>query len=349
LTVAKKFKKKLKDLASLLGVPFEGDGEVEITGYSGIQEGKKGNITFLADAKFDKYLENTKASAIIIKKDYNNPDITIPILRSENPYVTFIKVVELFNPREHPAPGIHQRAVIEKKVEMGMNISIGANAYIGEGTSIGDDSVIYPCAYIGKGCTIGSRVVIYPNVSVLDKTIIGSRVIIHSGTVIGSDGYGYVNVSGIHHKIPQLGRVVIEDDVEIGSNVSVDRATLDETRICKGTKIDNLVQIAHNVKIGQNTLIVSQVGIAGSSEIGNNVILAGQVGVVGHIKIGDNTIIGSQSGVSKTLPPNSRCSGSPAFDHRSWLKSATVFPKISDMLKKLKELEEKVERLEGEK
>jgi len=345
----KNFKKKLRDLASILDVTYEGDGEIEIFGYSGIQEGKKGTITFLADAKFEKYLKNTKASAVIIKKDFKAISADKPVLYSENPYYTFIKVVEIFDPVIHPEQGIHKTAVLEKDVKIGKNVSIGAHVFIGNMTEIEDDSVIYPSAYIGKNCKIGKKSIIYPNVSILDRTSIGNRVTIHSGTVIGSDGFGYINVSGVHKKIPQLGNVVIEDDVEIGSNVSLDRATLEETRICKGTKIDNLVQIAHNVKIGNNTLIISQVGIAGSSEIGSNVILAGQVGVVGHIKIGDYSMIGSQSGVGKSLPNNSRCSGSPAFNHRNWLKSITTFPKIPEMFKRIKNLEEKIAKLDMEK
>ncbi|MBU1626592.1 UDP-3-O-(3-hydroxymyristoyl)glucosamine N-acyltransferase [bacterium] len=340
--------KKVRELADLLGIPFEGDGDVEIYGYSGIQDSKKGTITFLSDKKFEKFLDKTRASAIILQKGKEYPSIKIPKLYSEYPYFTFVKIIELFKPRRHPLPGIHKTAIIEESVHFGNNVSIGAHVFIGEKTSIDDGSIIYPSAFIGRNCKIGKNSIIYPNVSILDETEVGSKVIIHSGTVVGSDGYGYINISGIHEKIPQTGKVVIEDDVEIGSNVSIDRATLDETRICKGTKIDNLVQIAHNVKIGENTLIVSQVGIAGSSEIGKNVILAGQVGVIGHIKIGDNSIIGSQSGIGKSLPPNSRCSGSPAIDHKSWLKSIVTFPKIPDMLKKLNELEERINKLDFE-
>jgi len=346
--VSAQIKKNVKQLSEFLGIPFAGDGEVEIYGYSGIQDAKEGTITFLADVKFERFLENTRASAIIVGKEFDFQSLDIPILISETPYYSFVKVVELFTPRRELQKGVHPTAVIEKGVELNDNITIGANAFIGEGTEVGQECIIYPTVFIGRNCKIGEKTVIYPNVSVLDDTEIGSNVIIHSGTVIGSDGYGYIKVGEVHKKIPQMGRVIIEDNVEIGSNVSIDRATLDATRICKGTKIDNLVQIAHNVKVGQNTLIISQAGIAGSAEIGNNVILAGQVGVVGHIKIGDNTIVGSQSGVGKSLPPNSRCSGSPVVEHKTWLRATIAFSRLPEMLKRIKELEKRVFKSERE-
>jgi UDP-3-O-[3-hydroxymyristoyl] glucosamine N-acyltransferase len=340
--------KTVKELAKLMSITFDGDGEVKISGFSGIQDGKKGTITFLSDKKFEKYLATTKASAIILEKGKEYPTVKIPKLYSQYPYFTFVKIIELFKPRKHPSSGIHPSAVIENGVHLGNNVSIGAHAFIGEGTSIDDESIIYPSVFIGRDCKIGAKSILYPNVSIMDESEIGTYVIIQSGTVIGSDGFGFMNIKGIHEKIPQMGKVVIEDNVEIGSNVSIDRAVLEETRICKGTKIDNLVQIAHNVKIGENSLIVAQVGIAGSSEIGNNVILAGQVGLIGHIKIGDNSIIGAQSGIGKSLPPNSRYSGSPAFDHKSWLRSIITFPKIPDMLKRLNDLEKKINKVDLE-
>jgi len=339
--------KSTGELAEYLGIPCEGDTSIKITGFSGIQDAKPGDITFLSDPKFANYLSTTEASAIIINRETDKSGLNIPVLISENPYLSFVKIVELFTSGRHPAPHIHEKACIAEDARLGIDIFVGANAFIGKNCTLGDGCIIYPSVYIGNNCRIGARTIIYPNASILADTEIGSDVIIHSGTVVGSDGYGFINMNGVHEKIPQVGKVVIEDNVEIGANVTIDRATLDETRICRGTKIDNLVHIAHNVRIGENSLIIAQVGISGSTEIGKNVTLAGQVGLVGHIKIGDGSIIGSQSGVNKSLPPNSIYSGSPAIDHRKWLKMVVSMPKIVDLLKKVKELEKKINELDN--
>jgi len=262
-----------------------------------------------------------------------------------NPSYAFARAIEFFYPRPSFEPGISGSAAVSEKAEIGRNVSIRAFACLEDHASIGDETVISPGVFVGENSRIGRQCLIYPNVTIRENVRIGDRVIIHSGSVIGSDGFGYVLEKGEHYKIPQVGGVIIEDDVEIGSNVSIDRATLGNTVIRKGTKIDNLVQIAHNVTIGEKSLIVSQVGIAGSTEIGSFVTLAGQVGVADHTSVDAGTIIGAQSGISGHIAKGIY-SGSPAIPHKNWLRAQALFARLPEMQKRLKELEEKIEKLE---
>ncbi|MCH7505551.1 UDP-3-O-(3-hydroxymyristoyl)glucosamine N-acyltransferase, partial [PVC group bacterium] len=243
----------------------------------------------------------------------------------ENPYYAFACILHLFDDRPKPKPGIHPKAHMGNNVRTGRDVSIGPLAVVEDGAELGDRVTIYPGVYIGPRARIGDDTILYANVTVADGVRIGKRVIVHSGTVIGSDGFGFASHEGRHYKIPQVGSVVVEDDVEIGANVAIDRGALGDTRIGRGTKIDNLVQIAHNVRIGENGLLISQVGISGSVEIGKNVTLAGQTGVAGHLKIGDKVIAGGRAGIAKDVSPGQVVSGAPAIPHRQWLESVTLF------------------------
>jgi UDP-3-O-[3-hydroxymyristoyl] glucosamine N-acyltransferase len=272
------------------------------------------------------------------------PDISIPMLVVDNPYLAFAKTLKLFYIKPYIPSGISKNAVIGKNVTLGNEVSIFSNVYICDGVAIGDRVSLYPFVYIGSNVSIGEGTTIYPNSTILDNVTIGKNVVIHSGSVLGSDGYGYVRINNTHYKIPQVGGVIVEDDVEIGANVTVDRATLGNTIIGKGTKIDNLVQIAHNVIIGKNCLIVSQAGISGSVEIGNNVTIAGQAGIADHLKIDDGVTVIGKSGVTHDLKYGIY-SGVPAIPHREWLRAQSCYAKLPDIVKRLRELEKKIEEL----
>jgi len=339
-------RKTLREIAELVGGEVVGDESLVITGVSGIKEAHEGDITFLANPKYSPLVDKTLASAIITGRDVEN--VPKPIIRTDNPSLAFTKLISSFTPSEvtHPK-GIHPSAVVGKNVKLGKDVAIGPYTVIEEGVSLGDKTVIYAGCYIGQNTKIGSQTLIYPNVSIRERVTIGERVIIHSGTVIGSDGFGFVTVEGKHHKIPQLGIVIIEDDVEIGANAAIDRARFEKTVIGKGTKIDNLVHIAHNVTIGENSLIVAQVGISGSTEIGRNVVLAGQVGIVGHIKIGDNVIVMAQSGVSKSVPADTAVWGYPAKPQDVAKRVNACVQNLPKLYEKVEELKKKIEELEN--
>jgi len=337
---------KLKEIASLIKGELKGDGDVTITGASGIKEAGDGELTFLANPKYASLVESTRAAAVIVEKGWSVPT-TKPLIRVDNASLAFNKLIELFGPKKLEFPrGVHAMAVVSKKAKLGTNVSVGPFAVIEEAAVIGDRTVIRSGVYIGHGTTVGADCHLYPNVIIRERCEIGNRVFIHGGSVIGSDGFGYVAVKGVHQKIPQIGRVVIEDDVEIGSNVTIDRARFDKTIIRTGTKIDNLVQIAHNCDIGENSIIVAQVGISGSTSIGKNVILAGQVGVVGHVSIGDNTIIGAKGGVSKSVPPNAYYIGIPAIEGKHFKKVHAAYMRLPSLMSKVRELEQKLAALE---
>ena len=341
-------KKTLKEIASYLEAELDGDGSIEILGVAGIDEAKPGHLSFVANPKYTKLLKTTRASAVIAGK--NVPKAEIPVIRHPNPYYAFSKVIGLFHETRKTYPEkIDSTALLGEEVTIGKQVYVGPYVILEHRVKLSDKVVILAGSFIGENTQVGENCLIYPNVTIRENTVIGKNVIIHSGTVIGSDGFGYAREKGVHHKISQVGKVVLEDDVEIGANVTIDRATLGETRIKKGTKIDNLVQIAHNVKVGENTIIVAQVGISGSTKVGNNVTLAGQVGLVGHIEIGDNVIVGAQSGVSKSIHPGKVYFGYPAREHSKARKIEAVVSllpeyvgKIRDLERRIKELEEKI-------
>lgn len=335
----------LRELAEIVGGEILGDPSVTIDGVAGIREAEKGEITFIANPKYEVYLGTTQASAVIADSEDNSKT---PILKVSNPYLAFLKVVTLFSESafEKCPRGIHQTAIIDDTVEIGGEVSIGAHAVIGAGTVIGDRTTILPLVAVCDGVKIGSECLIFPHVTIREHCEIGDRVIIHSGTVIGSDGFGYVNDGSIHNKIPQIGIVRIEDDVEIGANSTVDRATTGVTLIGRGSKLDNLVQIAHNVVIGDNSILAAQVGVSGSTELGKNVTLAGQAGLVGHIKIGEGAKVGAQSGVTKSISPQTSVSGYPAREHGFAKKTYAATARLPEILKEFRKLKARVEQIE---
>ncbi len=334
------------DIAKLVAGEIVGDGSFCVTGLNGIREAHDGDLTFVANAKYEALLAQSKASAAIV-----GPDVQCPskhLIRVANPSHAFTLVLNhlLPDPRLRHPQGIHATAIIHPTVKLGENVGIGAYVVIEEGVQIGKGSVVYAGSYIGHNSRIGENCLIYPQVMIRDAIAIQDRVIIHSGTVIGSDGFGYVTVNGRHEKIPQIGTVIIESDVEIGANVTIDRARFDKTVIGEGTKIDNLVHIAHNVIVGKHCLIVAQVGVSGSSTLGNYVILAGQVGVVGHLTIGDGAIVTAQSGVSKSVKAGEQVFGSPAQPIKDAFRTNAYVGRLEHYVSTIKDLKKRIEELE---
>lgn len=343
-------RKTLNEIAKLIDGKVIGNGDILITGANGIKEAVEGEITFLANSKYSPLMDKTRASAIITSADA--PKAAKPVILTQNPSLAFAKIISMLTVDEvkHPAM-IDHTVVMGKNVSLGKDAAIGPYTVIGDDVVIGDNAVIYSGCYIGHHTKIGDKALIYAHVSIRERVSIGNGVIIHSGTVIGSDGFGFVTIEGQHHKIPQVGTVEIGDNVEIGANVTVDRARFGKTVIGSGTKIDNLVQIGHNVVIGENCLIVAQVGISGSTTVGNNVILGGQAGLVGHISVGDNAIVTAQSGVAKSVPAGMMVSGYPARPFMTTQRvnaGAQNLPKLFDLVKELKskiqELEARLEK-----
>lgn len=337
----------LKEIADLIDGEVVGDPELVVTGISGITEAKDGDITFLANSKYFPLAKTTKATAIITSQE--NIETAKPVIKTNNPSMAFTKVVNLAagSDIKHPQ-GIHPTAVISPEAKIAEGVAIGAYTIIAEGVEVEQGTIIYGSCYIGESVKIGKNCLVYPHVTLRERTKVGDRVIIHSGAVIGSDGFGFAIVEGVQEKIPQIGIVSIEDDVEIGANVTIDRARFDKTLIGKGTKVDNLVQIAHNVVTGENCIIVAQAGISGSTILGKEVILAGQAGVVGHIHIGDKAIVAAQAGVTKSVAAGVKVSGYPAKPHDSALKVNAYLQRLPELYKKIKELEKKVQSLEGD-
>ena len=341
-------KTTLKEIAKLIDGTIIGDENIHITGVSGIKEAKKGDITFIANSKYMNLMDATNASAIITSSDVNSGPKTI--IKTDNPSLAFSRLVSLLAPNEDKHPeGIHSTAIIGNSVKLGKNVAIQPYVVVEDYAEIDDNAVLYSGVYLGHHAKIGKNCIIYPSVSIRERVTIGDRVIIHSGSVIGSDGFGFATVKGVHHKIPQIGTVAIEDDVEIGANVTIDRARFDKTVVGRGTKIDNLVQIAHNVIIGENSIVVAQAGISGSTVIGREVILAGQSGVVGHINIGDGSIVAAQAGVTKSVPPNTKVSGYPAKPHNVAKRVNACVQRLPEMMKTIKDLQSRIEELEKHK
>ena len=342
--------KTLKEIAAFVSGELLGDGAVSINGINGIREAESGELAFIIKAKDGALIDSTNASCVIIPKDVKGP-FNKPVIKIENPSVAFSKIIEHINPDSIPHPkGIHETAIISKSAILGKNVSLGPYVVIADKVSIGDNTAIYPFSYIGKKSKVGDDCIIYPHVTIRESISIGNRVIIHPSSVIGSDGFGYdTQKDGTHFKIPQLGTVIVEDDVEIGSCVTIDRARFNKTVIGKGSKIDNLCQIAHNVIIGPYCLIAAQAGISGSSILGRNVVFGGQVGVADHVKLGDFVMAGGQTGITKSFPePRTVLFGHPArpIDKAKDIVARTgLLPKLFERVKaleaKLKELEKK--------
>lgn len=335
----------LKEIANLVNGELIGEEKIKIKGVAGIKEANEGEITFLSNPRYSNLVSQTRASAIITSESVEFS--SKPLIRVKDPSLAFSEIVQRFHSKKpiHPE-GIHPKAVIAKSANLKDGVAIGAYTVIEGGANIGENTIIYPNCYIGRDVQIGSNTLIYPFVSIRESVTVGSRVVIQSGTIVGSDGFGFITKGGKHQRIPQIGTVVIEDDVEIGANVTIDRARFDKTVIGKGTKIDNLVQIAHNVVIGENCIIVAQVGISGSTTIGDNVTIAGQAGIVGHISIGDNATIAAQAGVSKSVPANSVVWGCPAKPHSVAKRINACIQNLPRLYKKIEDIQKRIEELE---
>jgi len=318
-----------------------GNPDEVVTDISRIEDGKKGTLAFLANPKYEKYLYSTDASIVLVNRDFHvNGQLKNTIIRVDNAYDAFTSLLELYSKLQPVKVGIEQPSFIDPSAKIGEQAYIGAFTYIGPGAVIGKNVKIYPQAYIGDFTQIRDNTVIYSGVRIYHGCVIGNDCIIHSGAVIGADGFGFVQQADqSYRKIPQVGNVIIEDLVEIGSNVTIDRATMGSTIIRKGTKFDNLIQIGHNAEVGENTVIVSQAGIAGSTKIGNNCMIGGQVGLAGHLRVGNNVKIGAQSGVSNNLKDGETVLGSPAIDVTKQIKAMIVYKSLPEMSKKISELE----------
>ena len=321
-----------------------GDPQLRIIGVSSIEEAKPGEIAFVANSKYYSKAAATRASALMVKEKIDGVQSALVIV--EDPYFAFAQLIAYFHPPRRYPPGIDPKAAVGQGVILGAEASIGPFVTLEERVKIGDRVRLGAGVFVGEGSEIGEGSLIYPNVTIREGVKIGKRVIIHSGTVIGGDGFGFAPREGKYHKIPQVGGVIIEDDVELGANVTVDRATLGNTVIGRGTKVDNLVQVGHNVVVGADCILVSQVGISGSAKIGDRVTLAGQVGVAGHLTIGEGAVVGGKSGVTKDIPPHENVTGFPTIPHKTWLKAQSSFPHLPELRKRVKALEEQIGRLE---
>jgi len=340
----------LGELARRLECPVEGDAAIEIRRVAKIEDAGPGDLTFLANPKYAAKLATTKASAVIMNGDATvSPNEVAPcaVIRSASPYLTFARAAQVLSPSAAPAAGIHALASVAADAFVDPSATVGAFAVIGSGASVGARTVVHPHAVIGDGASVGPDCVLHAHVSIRERCTIGARVILQNGAVVGSDGYGFAQrPDGSHEKIPQTAPVIIEDDVEIGANSTIDRPAVGETRIKAGTKIDNLVQIGHGVVVGRNTLLAAQVGIAGSTVIGDNVMFGGQVGVGGHLTIGDRAKAVGQSGITNSVAPDTFVSGYPAIDNSEWRRSSAVFRKLPELRRQVRALEERLRALE---
>jgi UDP-3-O-[3-hydroxymyristoyl] glucosamine N-acyltransferase len=337
-------------IAMLLQGRVEGDPSVSVSNIAKIEEAKEGDLSFIANPKYEEYLYSTKASVVLINEtlEVRNP-VTNTLIRLKDAYAGFATLLEKYSEiiSGGEKKGIEQPAFIASSATIGTDVYIGAFNYIGENAVIGNGVKLYPGCYIGNNVEIGANSKLFAGVKVYDECKLGSHVVIHSGVVVGGDGFGFApDKEGVYKKIPQIGNVVIEDHVEIGANCTIDRATMGSTVIRKGVKLDNLIMIAHNVEVGENTVIAAQTGISGSSKVGRRCVIGGQVGIVGHVQLADGTQIGAQSGVSKSVTiPNSAINSSPAFDYKSSLKSHAIFRNLPELQQRLFKLEETVQEL----
>ncbi len=331
---------KLAELARRLECELEGDGAIEITGVAGIDRAQPGEITFLTNPRYKPWLKQTRASAIIVSSDADSPGL--PCLRSDNPYLAFARAVELFYQPPRPTPGIHPSAVIARSAQIGSNASIGPFCFVDEDVTIGKNAVLHSLVAIYRGARIGDNFFAHSHAVVREFCRIGHRVTLQNGATVGPDGFGFARrADASYQKIPQAGTTIIEDDVEIQANACIDRATIGETRIGRGTKIDNLVQIGHASTVGEDTLLCAQSGLAGSTRVGNRVILAGQVGCAGHLTIGDGVIATAQTGIPNDVPAGQVVSGYPAMENKLWRKCAAIYARLPELQKTVRELKEK--------
>lgn len=337
-------------IAQLAGGRVEGNAQAAVSGFGKIEEAQAGQLAFLANPKYEEYLYTTQASVVIVNESLElKQAVQATLIRVPDAYSAFAALLSQYEAMQRQMlSGREEPSFVHDTASMGNDVYIGAFAYIGKNVRIGNNVKIYPQVFIGDDVTIGDNTVLNPGVKVYHRCVLGKNVIVHAGTVIGSDGFGFApQADGTFKKVPQMGNVVLEDDVEVGSNSTIDRATIGSTMVHAGAKIDNLVQIAHNVEIGSHTVIAAQTGISGSTKIGKGVMIGGQVGIVGHIKIGDGAKINAQSGVSKSLDNGKAVTGSPAYDYTSALRSQAVSRRLPELEKKVKELEAAIAALQS--
>ncbi len=331
-------------LAALVNGQVEGDENVKVNTFAKIEEGHPGALSFLANPKYTHYIYTTASSVVLVRRDFvAEQPVRATLIRVDDPYATVAHLLDMVSKMSQVEKrGVESPSFVAEGVNVPEDAYVGAFAYVGAGARIGAGAKIYPQAYVGCGCEIGDGTILYPGVKVYDGCKIGKNCIIHSGAVIGADGFGFAPVDGHYEKIPQTGNVVVDDDVEIGANTTIDRAMMGSTRIGRGTKLDNLIQIAHNCSVGEDTVMAAQVGIAGSAKIGDHCMIGGQVGIVGHISIADGTNIGAQSGVSRATNPGDRIMGAPAVEMGEYARSLVYVKKLGSLYEKVKELEKKV-------
>jgi UDP-3-O-[3-hydroxymyristoyl] glucosamine N-acyltransferase len=335
---------RLVEIAQKLGCTIDGDGDLDITGVAGIEDAQPGELTFLANRKYVRALETSRATAILISKAEGRPPMAA--LRSANPYLDFARAIELFHPAPHYAPSVHPTALIADSAEIGVGAHIGPYCYVADDVKIGSHAVLHSFVAIYRGARIGDNFFAHSHACVRENCHIGHGVVLQNGVVVGSDGFGFAReANGRWYKMRQAGRIRIGDDVEIQAHSAIDRATIGETSIGRGTKIDNLVQVGHACKIGEDTLLCGQVGLAGTTHVGDRCILAGQVGAAGHLTIGDNATLTAQSGVPTDVPAGAIYSGYPAMENLAWRKSVAVFHRLPELQKELRELRAEVARL----
>ena len=335
-----------EQIANVIGGRVEGNKDAKVHTFAKIEEGTEGAISFLSNPKYTHYLYNTKSSIVIVNEDLElEKDVDATLIRVKNAYESIAKLLQIYEASKPKKTGVAPQAYIAPNAKLGNNCYVGPFAYVGEGAEIGDGCQIYPHAVIGDNVKVGTNCIFYPNTTIYQGCKIGNNVTIHAGSVIGADGFGFAPGADGYDKIPQIGIVVIEDNVEIGANTCVDRSTMGATVIHKGVKLDNLVQVAHNVEIGENTVMSAQVGIAGSTKVGSWCMFGGQVGLAGHITIGDKTFLGAQSGVPGSLKGGEELIGTPPMNPRAYFKSQAIFRRLPDMYKDLNDVKKKIEEL----
>lgn len=335
-----------EQIANVIGGRVEGNKDAKVHTFAKIEEGTEGAISFLSNPKYTHYLYDTKSSIVIVNEDLElEKDVDATLIRVKNAYESIAKLLQIYEASKPKKTGVAPQAYIAPSAKLGNNCYVGPFAYVGEGAEIGDGCQIYPHAVIGDNVKVGTNCIFYPNTTIYQGCKIGNNVTIHAGSVIGADGFGFAPGADGYDKIPQIGIVVIEDNVEIGANTCVDRSTMGATVIHKGVKLDNLVQVAHNVEIGENTVMSAQVGIAGSTKVGSWCMFGGQVGLAGHITIGDKTFLGAQSGVPGSLKGGEELIGTPPMNPRAYFKSQAIFRRLPDMYKDLNDAKKKIEEL----
>lgn len=339
-----------RQIAELLDGEIEGDPDATVSTLSKIEEGEEGSLSFLANPQYTPFIYDTQASIVIVNKSFvAEKSVSSTLIRVEDAYASFAKLLEMYDQIKRNKQGIDKSCVISESAKLGKDLYLGAGTFIGENTTIGDNVKIYPNCYVGDNVEIGEGSVLHPGVKVYAECKLGKEVNIHAGAVIGADGFGFAPSNSGYSKVAQIGNVILEDKVEIGANTTIDRATLGSTIIRKGVKLDNLIQVAHNVEIGEHTVIAAQTGVAGSTKIGKNCMIGGQVGIIGHLKIGDNVRIAAQSGIGSDVPDNKTIQGSPAFDIGDYKRSYVYFRKLPDLASDITELKKNIQSKNDEK